>query len=63
MHPEFRQATIRQRERELSSALRDVHAREEPRKEKEEPLAVRLVWAGPESSQWPGLFAAWRIGI
>jgi hypothetical protein len=61
MHPEFREATIRQRERELSAALRDIHTREEPRKEREEPLALRLLWAGSERSQWPSVLAAWRI--
>jgi hypothetical protein len=61
MHPEFRQAMIRRRERELRAATRDVHAREERKVEDEEPLALRLIWAGSERSQWPSAFAAWRI--
>jgi hypothetical protein len=61
MHPDFRQHMIRRRERELSAAARDAHAREERRKENEDPLAVRLVFAGPEQAYWPGLFASFMI--
>ena len=62
MHPEFGQAMIRRRERELSAAVRDVHVHGETRREDDEPLALRLIWAGPERSQWPAAFAAWRLG-
>jgi hypothetical protein len=62
MHPEFRQAMIRRRERELNVAVRDVHNHEERTGKDEEPLAVRLIWAGSERSHWPSVFAAWRLG-
>jgi hypothetical protein len=61
MHPDFRQDMIRGREHELGAAMRDLHTREEPRKEREEPLAVRLIWSGSERSQWPSVFAGWMI--
>jgi hypothetical protein len=61
MHPEFRQAMIRRHERELSTAVRDAYAREETTRKDEEPLALRLIWAGSERSHWPSAFAAWRI--
>ena len=61
MHPEFGQAMIRGRERELSAAVRDVHVHGETRREDDEPLALRLIWAGPERSQWPSAFAGWMI--
>jgi hypothetical protein len=62
MHPEFGQAMMRRRERELSAAVRDVHAREETTRMDEEPLALRLIWGGSERSFWTSAFAAWRIG-
>jgi hypothetical protein len=61
MHPEFRQAMMRRHERELSAAVRDIHAHEETTTKDEEPLALRLIWAGSERSHWPSAFAAWRI--
>ena len=62
MHPEFRQAMIRRRERELSAAVRDAHNRGERTRKDDEPFALRLIWAGSERSHWPSAFAAWRLG-
>jgi len=61
MHPEFRHDMIRRRERELSAAARSAHAREATRQENEDPLAIKLIWAGSERSLWTGLFASWMI--
>ena len=61
MHPDFRQAMIHRRERELRAATRDVHSRKQRKSDEEEPLALRLIWAGSERSHWPSAFAAWRI--
>jgi hypothetical protein len=59
MHPEFRQASMRQRERELEASLSETHTRSE--KQKEESRAVRLVWGGPDESRWTWVLATWRI--
>jgi hypothetical protein len=61
MHPEFRQTTIRQRERELGAALRNAHAHESRKKEDADPSALRLIWAGSTSSWWTTALAPWRI--
>ena len=61
MHPEFRQTTIRQRERELSAALRDAHTRESRDAERAEPSALRLIWADSSTSWWTIALAPWRI--
>ena len=60
MHPEFRQATIRQRERELGAALRDARAHERTKKKETEEDPLRLIWATPGGS-WLAALATWRI--
>lgn len=61
MHPEFRQTTIRQRERELSAALRHARTHESGKEEDAEPSALRLIWAGSSTSWWTTALAPWRI--